>query len=77
VLSDFADQSQAFSQAAFKWVLGNPDISGLVVSLADFDQVDEYLFASGQPVTADDVALLERYDARITREYCRPAAARA
>jgi predicted aldo/keto reductase-like oxidoreductase len=72
VLKDFADQSQAFSQAAFKWVLSNPDVSGLVVSINDFDQVDEYLFASGKSPTDDDVALLERYDARITREYCRP-----
>jgi uncharacterized protein len=71
-LSDFSDQSQAFSQAAFKWVLSNPDVSGLVVSITDFDQVDEYLYASGQPATESDTALLERYDARITREYCRP-----
>jgi len=72
VLHDFADQSQAFSQAAFKWVLSNPDVSGLVVSIADFDQIDEYLYASGQPLREADVGLLERYDARITREYCRP-----
>jgi uncharacterized protein len=71
-LKDFADQSQAFSQAAFKWVLSNPDVSGLVVSINDFDQVDEYLFASGQLPNESDLALLERYDARITREYCRP-----
>jgi hypothetical protein len=72
VLRDFADQSQAFSQAAFKWVLSNPDVSGLVVSIGDFDQIDEYLYASGQPLGEADVALLERYEARITREYCRP-----
>jgi predicted aldo/keto reductase-like oxidoreductase len=72
VLKEFADESQAFSQAAFKWVLSNPHISGLVVSIADFDQVDEYLYASGQSVTAADVGLLERYDARIARDYCRP-----
>ncbi len=50
VLKDFADQSQAFSQAAFKWVLRNPDVSGLVVSIRDFNQIDEYLYASGQPL---------------------------
>jgi predicted aldo/keto reductase-like oxidoreductase len=72
VLSDFADQSQAFSQAAFKWVLSNPDVSGLVVTMADFDQIDEYLYASGRKVDESDVALLERYDAAITRDYCRP-----
>jgi len=72
VLKDFADQSQAFSQAAFKWVLSNADVSGLVVSMNRFNQIDEYLYASGQPLTDSDVALLQRYDALITRDYCRP-----
>jgi hypothetical protein len=72
VLKDFTDQSQAFSQAAFKWVLSNPDVSGLVVSIRNFQQVDEYLYASGQPLTNTDVALLERYDQLIATDYCRP-----
>jgi len=72
VLKDFADQSQAFSQAAFKWVLGNPNVSGLVVSISDFNQIDEYLYASGQAVKDSDVVLLQRYDEMITRDYCRP-----
>jgi len=72
VLKDFADQSQAFSQAAFKWVLSNPDVSGLVVSIRDLNQIDEYLYASGQPVQPSDVALLQRYDDLISRDYCRP-----
>jgi predicted aldo/keto reductase-like oxidoreductase len=72
VLKNFADPSQAFSQAAFKWVLSNPDVSGLVVSVHDFNQVDEYLYASGQPLKDSEVALLERYDALIAHDYCRP-----
>ncbi|MFI5365245.1 MAG: aldo/keto reductase [Candidatus Binatia bacterium] len=72
VLKDFDDSSQAFSQAAFKWVLSNPDVSGLVVSINDFNQIDEYLYASGQALKESDVALLQRYDERITRDYCRP-----
>ncbi len=72
VLKDFADQSQAFSQAAFKWVLSNPDVSGLVVTIQNFKQIDEYLYASGQPLRDGDVTLLERYDQLITKDYCRP-----
>lgn len=71
VLKDFPDP-QGFSQAAFKWVLSNPDISGLVVSIRDVQQIDEYLYASGQHLTDDDVALLQRYDELIARDYCRP-----
>jgi uncharacterized protein len=72
VLKDFAGGKQAFSQAAFKWVLSNPDVSGLVVSIQDFQQIDEYLYASGQPLTGPDLARLEEYDRRIAHEYCRP-----
>ena len=72
VLKDFAGGKQAFSQAAFKWVLSNPDVSGLVVSMQDVRQIDEYLYASGAPLTGDDLALLERYEREIAREYCRP-----
>jgi len=72
VLKDFDDPSRAFSQAAFKWVLSNPNVSGLVVSINDFPQIDEYLYASGKPLEDTDLALLERYDALIARDYCRP-----
>jgi predicted aldo/keto reductase-like oxidoreductase len=72
VLKDFAGGKQAFSQAAFKWVLSNPDVSGLVVSIQDSQQIDEYLYASGQPLTRSDLARLEEYDRQIAREYCRP-----
>ncbi len=71
VLKDFAGK-EAFSQAAFKWVLSNPHVSGLVVSITDYDQIDEYLYASGQRVTDSDVALLERYDTLVSKDYCRP-----
>lgn len=72
VLSDFHDEKQAFSQAAFKWVLDNQHVSGLVVTMSDYDHIDEYLYASGKPLEDSDVALLERYDQRIARSYCRP-----
>ena len=72
VLKNFADPTHAFSQAAFKWVLSNPNVSGLVVSITDLPQIDEYLYASGRPLRDSDLALLQRYDELITREYCRP-----
>jgi hypothetical protein len=65
-------ERESFAQAAFKWVLSNPDVSGLVVSISRFEQIDEYLFASGKSPTADDVALLEKYDPLVSRIYCRP-----
>jgi hypothetical protein len=65
-------ERESFAQAAFKWVLSNDDVSGLVVSISRFEQVDEYLFASGKAPTPGDVALLQRYDGLVARTYCRP-----
>ncbi len=72
-LADFTpSERESFAQAAFKWVLSNPDVSGLVVSISHFDQIDEYLYASGQALTDSDQALLEKYDRLVARDYCRP-----
>lgn len=72
-LADFTPtERESFAQAAFKWVLSNPHVSGLVVSIRSHEQIDEYLAASGQPMTPADQAVLERYDRLVTREYCRP-----
>src|SRR5262245_57482683 len=72
-LADFTPtERESFPQAAFKWVLSNPDVSGLVVSVSTYDQLDEYLAASGKPVTSAEVDLLERYDRLVANDYCRP-----
>ncbi len=72
-LSDFTPtERQSFPQAAFKWVLSNQDVSGLVVTMKGFEQIDEYLYASGQSMTDRDLALLAHYDQLIDDHYCRP-----
>ncbi len=74
VLSEFTPTEQeSFTQAAFKWVNGNEKVSGLVVSISKTSQLDEYLYASGEKATAQDLGLLEKYDRAVAREYCRPA----
>ncbi|MFN7973146.1 MAG: aldo/keto reductase [Acidobacteriota bacterium] len=67
----FRDRRTSFKQAALKWVLSNPDVSTLIISIGSKDQVDEYAAASGSPVTHADAALLEEYAARFGREVCR------
>jgi len=72
-LSDFTPtERESFSQAAFKWVLSNENVSGLVVSINSLSQLDEYLHASGQPLQTTDVDLLEKYDRLIAKNYCPP-----
>jgi predicted aldo/keto reductase-like oxidoreductase len=64
----------AFSQAAFRWVLSNPDVDGLVVSMTSREQIDEYLAASGQTrPKPEDARLLRTYVALQSGTYCRPA----
>jgi hypothetical protein len=71
-LDAFRDAASAYSQAAFRWVLSNPNVSCLVISFSQLQHCDEYLYASGAPPQPGDVALLERYDQLIAGDYCQP-----
>ncbi|HVP28701.1 MAG TPA: aldo/keto reductase [Myxococcota bacterium] len=71
-LPSFLSGADAYSQAAFKWVLSNADVSCLVVSFSKLQHVDEYLFASGKSLSRADAALLEEYDRQILGSYCAP-----
>jgi uncharacterized protein len=42
------------------------------VSISKPSQLDEYLYASGKPMAAKDLAVLQRYDELVTNQYCRP-----
>jgi aryl-alcohol dehydrogenase-like predicted oxidoreductase len=66
------DERDSFTQASFKWVLSNPSVSGLVISLWESGQLDEFLYASGKTPRPRDLAILERYDALTSSESCRP-----
>ena len=62
-----------FSQAAFRWVLSNDDVDGLIVTMRSRSDVDEFLVASGgSRVTERDVDLLRRYVTLNDATYCRP-----
>jgi hypothetical protein len=71
-LAEFRDERTAYSQAAFRWVLSNPDVSCLVVSFWKPEQIEEYIAASGVAPRPNDVALLERYDQLTRGDYCQP-----
>jgi aryl-alcohol dehydrogenase-like predicted oxidoreductase len=71
-LAGFRDDAASYTQAAFRWVLSNPHVSCLVISISEPEHVDEYLYASGTKLTAADAGVLARYDALIAGDYCRP-----
>jgi len=66
------DERDSYTQASFKWVLSNPSVSCLVISLWESAQLDEFLFASGRALSAGDLAVLQRYEAFTSAEQCRP-----
>ena len=70
-LADFHEAS-SYAQAALKWVHSDPNVSCAVISFFEMQHVDEYLHASGQTLTSEDLAILEGYDRRIAGSYCAP-----
>ena len=70
----FETGGATFSQAAFRWVLSDANVDALIISMTEQTQIDEYLGGSGgQPVSSEDVALLERYAVANGITYCRHA----
>ena len=69
-LMEFRDEADSYTQAAFKWVLANPSVSNLVISMFENQHLDEYLFASGQVLENEDVAVLTKYDEMIAGTHC-------
>ncbi len=68
----FEKNGATFSQAAFRWVLSNPEVDALIVTMTSSEQIDEYLGASGsQRVAAADIPLLQRYEHLNASTQCR------
>jgi hypothetical protein len=64
-------KGEEFSHAAFKWVLKNPEVSGLIVTMKTVSDMELYLKASGAKFTAADQSILDRYAQLYSKEYCR------
>ncbi|MGD0282902.1 MAG: aldo/keto reductase [Dissulfurispiraceae bacterium] len=64
-------KGEEFSRAAFKWVLKNPEVSGLIVTMKTVSDMELYLKASGAEFTAADQRILDRYAQLYSRDYCR------
>jgi hypothetical protein len=62
---------RSFAQAAFRWVLSDSAVDGLVVSMNTRAEIDEYVAASGTgPPKPEDLALLARYEMRNAGTLC-------
>ncbi len=62
-----------FSQAAFGWVLSDPNVDALVISMSSASEVDEFVAASGATKpSAYQRQLLERHAFMRAGQYCLP-----
>ncbi len=70
-LDRFRDRYTTFKQAALKWVLSNPKVSNLIITINNTRQVDEYVPASGGSLRKADVEILREYAETFSTEVCR------
>ena len=63
-----------YAQAAFRWVLSNPDVDGLIISMTSRESINEFVGASGfRTLRAEDLPLLQQYARMNGSSYCRNA----
>ena len=67
----FEKAGRTFAQSAFRWVLSESAVDGLVVTMTSQAMIDEYVEASGSgPPDLADLALLARYESRHASTTC-------
>ena len=68
----FERDGATFAQAGFRWVLSNPHVDGLIISMTTEANIDEFLGASGwEELAYGDRPLLDRYAKLHGQTYCR------
>lgn len=71
--SDFAGQGRTVRQALLKWMLAQPNIDTIAITMRTFEDVDEFVAASGKVApTPKEKEALEDYGLLLDRDYCRP-----
>ena len=70
----FEKDGATYAQAAFRWVLSNPQVHALIISMTDTGVIREFLGASGWTTAArGDFELLKGYARMNGASYCRHA----
>lgn len=64
-------ENESFPHAAFKWVLKNSNVAGLITSINNTKELLHYVEASGKPFTGKSQSVLEKYILAYSKEYCR------
>ena len=71
--SEHMAEGRTVRQGLLKWMLAQPNIDTLSISMRSFEDVDEFVAASGRPtLETGELRALERYGLRLSSDYCRP-----
>ncbi len=71
--SDYRKEGRTARQALLGWMLAQPDIDTIAVTMRSFEEIDEFVAASGQTeVSGADREFIERHAESMDRIYCRP-----
>lgn len=71
--SAYMKEGRTVRQGLLKWMLAQPNIDTLTSTMRTFDDIDEFVAASGKPqLSMKEQKILEGYCKLLDREYCRP-----
>jgi predicted aldo/keto reductase-like oxidoreductase len=71
--SAYMKEGRTVRQALLKWMLAQPNIDTIAVTMRTFEDIDEFVGASGNGnLTPDDQKALDEYGLLLDRDYCRP-----
>jgi predicted aldo/keto reductase-like oxidoreductase len=71
--SAFMREGRTARQGLIKWMLAQPGIDTISITMTTFEQIDEYVERSGRSdLTPEEEKVLEGYGMLLDRDYCRP-----
>lgn len=69
----YMKEGRTARQALIKWMLAQPGIDTIAISMRTFEDIDEFVAASGNPdMSCREKKVLEGYAAALDHDYCRP-----
>ena len=70
-LKSLISQEVSYPQAAIRWVMSNPNIDCCIPTMSSYSHVEEYVAASGKPLSRADLKMIAEYRRQANNQYCR------
>jgi len=71
--SEYMNEGRTARQALTKWMLAQPDIDTICISMGTTEDIDEFVAVSGRPkMSMKEKKVLEGYCGLLGSDYCRP-----